>query len=1095
MRDLLRRVGRLALGGYLLAALGCSAGETQTGRVAPASPVVAGGEPAALRESEEFVAAEPAPSADAEARAEDGTRLSYSHVAAVVRGGSVVTHVVDVISNDGPAPIDFAYTFPLPSDATVSELAYFSGGKRVRAEAKEKAAARATFEAAKARGNSATLSEHERGSRFSVSLTPLAAGESRRVELTYVQTLDSFGAQRSFVFPAAHSEHRGEPVLDFQVDVEGEADISNVTSLNHAEARVVKLGPKSARVLLSTSEAPLGRDLVVRWSERSQPQQLALRAAPGTDGESGFGQLDFSFNADDLATASPPRDFVFLVDTSLSMAGEALEHGKQLVERSLGHLTERDRLALVLFDDQLSSWGALAPASAANKARALSELSPKRAAGLSNIDAAVDRGHELLADSSNPVLVLITDGQSTVGDEPDQLLPASKPADFSAARVFVALVNYPSRQPALATLFPDATLRFLPSGEAGQKLAEDLAQLVAAPVLENLQVTVQGLAADDRYGAVPARLALGDRARLVGRLNGAPFKAVVNATLHGKPLRFEQTAPVNARPSDVAGLPREWARAKLASLESRFDSEHDSALKASAIELASKFGLVSSFTSLVATDEVSPDRVAPGDPELRIRAPRSASSVVARLPWGGEVQCVWDEAEGLWFGRFLVPRGTADGVHRVPVLVTTQGRTRRRSTLLVRVDSKAPEYRLSAVARGSVLEVLAEPDAEVFDKSGDSVRFDLVDAKSVSVELAGRTQTLVRGEAGTWSGALPLPAAGQHALSLVASDYAQNSSRRRHRLRVSKSGSVTLVAGATVSTSAPEAPVAPETPSDEGAAPLLAANVSALVTFADKLVVGTFDSGVFLVDRHASVERLRGAPRFVNALVAEPDRLHIGSAQGLFVLRGGELTQVPLPATSSHVNGLWRAHDGTLWLATSGGLLGLRDGAWRRIDEAQGLPSRIVYAVAEARDGALWAGTAAGAVRLAAAGPQTFSVENGALPHRWVTALLPDATGMLVGTYQGGITRVGPHGVAPVAGSQDLWLNPHGISQLDAMLYAASMGGGLVELARDGTSRVIGSLPSSDVTAVQAFNGALWVGTRSGLARLARNAAPSTTSR
>jgi Ca-activated chloride channel homolog len=1080
----------LAFAACLWAALGCSAGEAQTGRTAPPSPVVAGAEPAVLRETEEFVAAEPVPSGNAQAQADDGTRLSYSHVAAVVRGGGVVTHVVDVISNDGPAPIDFAYTFPLPSDATVSELAYFSGGKRVRAEAKEKAAAKATFEAAKARGDSATLTEHERGSRFSVNLTPLAAGESRRVELTYVQTLDSFGAQRSFVFPAAHSERRGEPVLDFQVDVEGEADISNVTSLNHAEARVVKLGPKSARVLLSTSDAPLGRDLVVRWSERSQPQQLALRAVPGTDGEPGFGQLDFSFNTDDQATASPPRDFVFLLDTSLSMAGEALEHGKQLVERSLAHLTERDRLALVLFDDQLSGWGALAPASAANKARALSELSAKRAAGLSNIDAAIDSGRELLAGSSNPVLVLITDGQSTVGDKPDQLLPASKPADFSAARVFVALVNYPSRQPALAALFPDATSRFLPSGEAGRKIAEDLAQLVAAPVLENLQVTVQGLAAEERYGAVPARLALGDRVRLVGRLDGVPFNAVVSATLHGKPLRFEQTAPASAGPSDVASLPREWARTKLANLESRFDSEHDPALKTSAIELASKFGLVSSFTSLVATDELSPDRVAPGDPELRIRAPRSASSVVARLPWGGEVPCVWDDAEGLWFGRFLVPRGTADGVHRVPVLVTTQGRTQRRSTLLVRVDSKAPQYRLSALARSGVLEVVAEPEAEVFDKSGDSVRLDLVDAKSVSVELAGHTHTLVRGEAGTWSGALPLPAAGQHALSLVASDYAQNSSRRRHRLRVSKSGAITLAAQATLSTSGDETPVVAERPGNPVATPLLAVNVSALATFADKLVVGTFDSGILLIDRRSRVAPLPGAPRFVNALLAEPDRLQIASAQGLFVLRDGELSQVPLPAASSHVNGLWRAHDGTLWLATSGGLLGLRDGAWRRIDEAHGLPSRIVYAVAEDHDGVLWAGTAAGAVRLADSGPQTFSVESGALPHRWVTALLPDTTGMLVGTYQGGITRLGSHGAEPVAGSQTLWLNPHGIARLDAKLYASSMGGGLVELGRDGSSTRVGALPSRDVTAMQSFNGALWVGTRGGLARLARDIAP-----
>jgi Ca-activated chloride channel family protein len=1070
------RLGIVALCG----ALACSAGDAASVHVLRASPVAPKLDPSTPAETEAFVVGEP-PASDGQAQpSDDGTRLVYSHVAASIRGGSVVTHVTDVVSNDGAAPIDFAYTFPLPADATVTELAYFSGGKRVRAEAKEKNEAKATFEAAKARGDSATLSESQGRSRFSVSLTPLGAGESRRVELEYVQTLDSFGAQRSFVFPAAHSERRGEPALDFQVDIEGEAAVTAVASLNHPDARVVQLGDRNARVLLSTSEAPLGQDLVVRWSERSEPQQLALRAVGGQDGAPGFGQVDFTFNTDDLAAQSPGRDFVFVLDTSLSMAGEALEHGKRLIERAVGRLTERDSLALVEFDDRLSSWSELVPASPQNRDRALSELRPQRASGFSNVEAAIDRARELTCNSSNPVVVLVTDGQSTIGDDPDTLRPASKPADFSATQVFVALVNYPSRQPALEALFTAPTLRFLPSGEAGRQAADALAELIAAPVLENVKLDISGLDPEESYGAKPRRLALGERIRVLGRLSGAPFEARASATLHGRPLTFTQTASLSSRPSDQTTLPREWARTKLAGLETRYRAEHDDASKTAAIELAKQFGLVSSLTSLVATDTVSPDRVAPGDPELRIRAPRSASSVVATLPWGGEVRCAWDEAEGLWFGRFLVPRTLGDGVHKLAIFSTMQGRKQRRGSLLLRIDSRAPQYRLRATPRDGALELLAEPIAEVFDKSGDALRLDLVDVKHVSVELQGETHALTLGAEGVWSGTVALPQAGDHAIALVATDYAQNSSRRRSRLSIAKSGAARLVAldevASHLEASQPE-PAPATAPVGEVLTP---GNVSALAIFEGRLIVATFDDGVFSVDARGRREKMRGAPRFVNTLLAEPARLYIGSTQGLFELSAGEMKTLPLPSSAHHVNGLTRGRDGTLWLATSGGLIGLAGSDWRHVE---GLPSRLVYAVAESADGALWAGTAAGLARITTSGIARFSVDNGGLPHRWVTALLPDEQGVLVGTYQGGITRVGSRGAESLPRTRSLWLNPHGIARVAGNLYAASMGGGLVRIDAAGETSAV-AVPSTDVTATLAFAGSLWVGTRDGLVRL-----------
>lgn len=1193
-----RHLGLLALVALTIeAAAGCSTGNSLDGPHQLRAPVVVAAE-RPTREGAEFTSPEPEASEAREGRGPNGetTRLVYSHVSATVRAGSALVHVVDVVSNESISQADFSYTFPLPSGATVTELSYFSNGKRIVASAHEKSQAKASFEQAKARGESATLAENTGNSRFSVAMSPLAPGESRRVELSYVQSVESFGAQRSFSFPAAHSERRGEPTLDLQVDIESDADLSQVASLNHPDARLVKLDAKTERVLLNRTASSLGRDLVVRWTERAEALELSLRAIPGKAAEPGFAQVDFAFNVDSLSTREPARDFVFVVDTSLSMAGEALDQAKFLVQRSLEHLTEHDRLAMVQFDDQLASWGNLTPASTEAKNKALAELSPKRAAGFSNVEAAIDRARELTQESKNPVIVLITDGQSTVGEKPDTLAPASKPSDFEHTRVFVALVNYPSRQPQLEQLFPHSTLRFLPSGDAGRELAGSLAQLVAAPVLENVQLTIEGMTEDNRYGDVPARLSLGDRIHVLGRSNASSLKARVSATLHGQPVQLEKSVESSARESDVASVPREWARTKLSALENRYAAAHDPKDQSEAIELAKQFGLISSLTSLLATDALSPDRVAPGDPELRIRAPRSAAAVVALLPWGEQVQCSFHEAEGLWLGRFLVPRSIADGLYKIAVFTMTQGKTNRRGSLLLRVDSKAPRYRLEVRATETGLELGALPEADVFDRNGDTVRLDLVDVKSVSAEIAGAVHTLAPATDGKWSTTIAPLGDGPHRVTLVATDYAQNSSRgstlltiadagRRIRLSRIKQAESPLEqpnpparAAAALSpaktdpatrcwfgksarlaqlragdqqvelfddflrvdgreitpcnglpAARPTAMVArgsdvlvnfrdagphlyrsgtfepavdltkdelsalaprtrPALPSRVTAGELPSSHVSALAVYRGKLIVGSFDGGAFSVDAKGEIAPLSGAPRFVNALLAEPTQLWLAGPTGVFQLKGDEFAEVPLDFAASHVNGLTRGTDGTLWLATGDGLLGLRDGQWRKLDERQGLPSRIVYAVSEGADGRLWVGTAAGVARLDKDGIRTFRVDDGSLPHRWVTALLADGDGAYVGTYQGGVTRLDRHGATRLPGSKALWINPHGLTMVGQRLYASSMGGGLVAFARSGDlpAERLGALPDSDVTAVEDFEGALWVGTSAGLARVPR---------
>jgi ligand-binding sensor domain-containing protein len=265
---------------------------------------------------------------------------------------------------------------------------------------------------------------------------------------------------------------------------------------------------------------------------------------------------------------------------------------------------------------------------------------------------------------------------------------------------------------------------------------------------------------------------------------------------------------------------------------------------------------------------------------------------------------------------------------------------------------------------------------------------------------------------------------------------------------------------------------------------LPSAHVTALAVHEGSLYVGTFDGGLArrAGGRFVPVE---GAPRFVNALLSDGDRLWIGTTEGLFVLRDGRVTKPALGLPGDHVNSLALGADGTLWVATGEGLLGVNGGRVRVLDERAGLPARIVHSVAVTADGAVWAGTLGGVARLGPDGVQVFTQAGGALPHDWATALLPDGDDVIVGTYDAGLARLGARGGAPLADAGEIWVNPNGLARVGDALVVSTLGDGLVVRRGGRTAALRAGLPSDDVTAVAVSGGAVWIGTRGGLVRWA----------
>jgi Ca-activated chloride channel family protein len=725
--------------------------------------------------------------ASGEARTAKGyLRDAYTHVQVTVDGDIARTEVTQVFVNDLPAAAEATYSFPLPADAAVTGFADWRDGKRVEARADDRDRATKEYESAVEEGKKASLAESDGQSRFKMRLGTIPAHGTRRIELRYNQTLSALGGERSYVFPAGKGEGTAPTLLDVDVSLVGDRALTQATSLNHTDARVEKSG-NGYGVHLSRTHEGLERDLALRWMQESLALDLAARAVRVKPGEPAYVETRLAFNQDPTPLLRQPTDVVLVMDTSMSMAGEPLERARELAASVLGGLGPADRINLVTFADGVSTLHErLQVADRDHLALVREAVSRLSARGRSNLEAALDEAALLLKGSPRGLMVLMTDGQPTVGDDFEK--PAAVRADFEKTRVVVAHFNYPSRRSALEALFPSVTTEYVPDGPAGADAVARLARLAVAPSIEQLKLEVAGGASVE--GGAPTRLAVGESVRLMARAD-ADVMIRLDGTLHDRPFHLEQRVVVPAAPDGRGdrGLPVEWARLRVRNLETRLDgggsAEQSKAWKDEIRSLGKQYGLVTRFTSFVVTDDsLSPDRIKPGDPEIRIHAPRSAQGVRAVLPWGEVVECAWQPDEQLWLGRFLVPRGTPDGLYRVRVFVDEQGLTSLRNTLFFMVDSKPPQFVLTRegsgpLGRGDRVVLVARVKEGVFDRSGDVIVRDRIDLKKIAVTVGAVEVPLARvGDSDVWRAEVPVELdAGRHRVTLTAIDFALNASQ------------------------------------------------------------------------------------------------------------------------------------------------------------------------------------------------------------------------------------------------------------------------------------------------------------------------------
>lgn len=592
----------------------------------------------------------------------DRLPLEATDVDITVAGVIADVRVRQFYVNTGTQPINTRYVFPGSTRAAVHGLLLRVGERQVRAQIRERQQAQREFDQAKREGKTASLLAEERPNVFTMSLANVMPGDRIEVQLHYSELLVPQDGVYEVVFPTvvgpryvgpASPPERwpstpiarpgAEPRTGFalRARVSAGTPVVDLMSPSH----FIEAKPDVTGVTQVTLPEGNGgtRDFILRYRLASGSVASGLLLSEPQEGE-GFFLLTVDPPKRVEPKLVPPRDYLFVVDVSGSMAGFPLETAKRVLVELARTLKPTDTFNILFFSGGSQTLAPRSlPATAHNLERGLKMLSDLPGGGGTELLPALGEAFALpkTPGLSRTVLV-VTDGYVTVEREALELISRHLgEANLFALGVGSSVNRYLIE--ALAHAGRGAPFIVTDPSQADH-IAQQLSATIATPVLSNVKVAFDGFEVSEvEPSAVPDVLA--SRPVVIhGKWRGAPRGTVTVSGVTGAG-RWSQTfdvSKVTPRPEHEA-LRFLWARERVARL-----SDYAAVATPSAEEVAEvtalglRHGLLTKYTSFVAVlEQVRNAGAAAVDVEQPLPLPDGVGEAAVGETHGDEPPFLW----------------------------------------------------------------------------------------------------------------------------------------------------------------------------------------------------------------------------------------------------------------------------------------------------------------------------------------------------------------------------------------------------------------------------------------------------------------------
>lgn len=582
---------------------------------------------------------------------------------AKINGQVATTRIEQVFQNDSPYVLEGTYFFPIPENASIEQFAIWENGKKLVGEVRSREEARKIYDSIVRSMKDPGLLEYAGKDLFQASIFPIPANSEKKLELTYSQVLKAESGTVGYRYPLGTGRNlwanRGMPVekvtgsdvrmppqkfgtISGTVQISTNEALRNIYSPSH-KIDVNNKGEKAATISFETKSDPTDFQLFYGLSNNDFGMSLMTYREPGKDG---YFLMMLSPRADLGDEALADKDIVFVLDTSGSMADEGkIDKAKRALLFGISGLRDGDRFNVINFagEEHLMESG-LIPADAKGKANGKSFVEKLNPNGGTNINEAILAAMRQFDSSERPkMLVFLTDGLPTVGESNiERIIENSKKVSVKNLRVFPFGVGYDVNTRLLDKLASEnsGVADYVEPKEDLEIKVSNFFTKVNSPVLTNIEFDFGRLKPDLMYPRQFTDIFKGTQLALVGRYKNSSDLENISFVLKGRTRGREQTFRYNnlafpVRSTENEFLPRIWATRRVGWLVEQIRSNGDNKeLRDEIVELGTRYGIVTPYTSYLATDGSERDQAVTGNRAFRNSPPpkpsaRTGASAVA----------------------------------------------------------------------------------------------------------------------------------------------------------------------------------------------------------------------------------------------------------------------------------------------------------------------------------------------------------------------------------------------------------------------------------------------------------------------------------
>jgi Ca-activated chloride channel family protein len=624
-------------------------------------------------------------------------------VAIKVTGMIARARVTQTFTNDSDDWLNGVYVFPLPENAAVDHLLMKVGERRIEGVIKQKDEAKKVYREAKKSGKKASLVEQQRPNMFTNKVANIGPGETIEIQIEYQQILHFKESAYSLRFPLSikpryesryynpgnadktdeESSLASSTVdsgilkseesefgfysdrISLSVELDTGTSIQHIKSEHHGIHQDTISGKRGDRYSISLAdEQVILKDFVLTWQPELGSTPTTSHFRQWVNGKE-YGLIMIYPPLPD-AQLNVDREVVFVLDTSGSMAGDAIVQAKQALAFAVDDLAASDKFNIIQFNSHAElMWKDSKFADPKNKADAFDFISELEANGGTEMHHALTMAltKNYQPNSANSELftrteprsnmfkqvLFITDGSVSNEHSLMQLIEQN----LGEQRLFtVGIGSAPNAHfMTEAAKAGKGTFTFIGDTQQVNEKMRALLHKIKTPALTGIQLNLKGLAEYSDFEMYPTSIAdlyvsepliityKQAIERETPRLHGASTPLLI-AQYNQQDWNF---TPREAIPSKAAGINVLWAREKIAQLTRNKrtvgmrngpnHSEQIDSLVADITQTALEHHIVSQYTSLVAVDTLptAPDDKRQKSTEAAKRAQQS-SMQSGRLP-------------------------------------------------------------------------------------------------------------------------------------------------------------------------------------------------------------------------------------------------------------------------------------------------------------------------------------------------------------------------------------------------------------------------------------------------------------------------------